>query len=297
MMINPQQVIAALRSIETDLHGLIVPIEDALNAARQAIEQQQRRSDDVRMALERKLAEAQADLKRCNNRVQDNDPPDCSRYKALIDKYQTLLVEARNAHGLLEDAARTFEYQATMVPKVVQKVIPAATHWLRERENALEDFEHASGAADIERIRFDAGMERVIAHNPPNIRTISATQVSAYMTLISVIPASVGGGHGYIYHKARQQFLYGLASDPSQPKYVRGWIKQELNRLKQVQRAKADGTTPPGGNKRHIHGIPGYDVGHHYPDIDLPENFRLELVSSNRARPGIARRLGITKWR
>ena len=92
---------------------------------------------------------------------------------------------------------------------------------------------------------------------------------------------------------ARQSFLRAQADNPKQPRYVRGWVRQEINRIEQGKRAVAEGRQPPGGPARQIRGIPGLDVGHRFPDLDLPENFRLEDRATNRRRPIIARRLGI----
>lgn len=109
-------------------------------------------------------------------------------------------------------------------------------------------------------------------------------------TLIDLTPKI--GKHGYVYQKARQQFLHSRVNDPNEPRHVRGWVQQELNRLNSRQSALEAGARPPGGSNR-IRGVPGYDVGHRIPGIDLPDNFRLEHPSTNRARPGIVCRLGI----
>jgi hypothetical protein len=99
------------------------------------------------------------------------------------------------------------------------------------------------------------------------------------------------------YQTARQAFLRGLLNDPNQPSYIRGWIRQELKRLEKASQARQIGQRPPGGSKRRIRGVPGFDVGHRVPGLHNPANFRVEHASTNRARPGIARRLGITRWR
>lgn len=143
--------------------------------------------------------------------------------------------------------------------------------------------------------------------SPSGSSSVSRADILTINTMLSALVHSFGGGHGYKYQKARQEFLRGLVDDPNQPGYVRGWIKQELNRLERIEHAKSEGHVyvdsggdlyqGPGGNKHYLRGIPGLDVGHIYPDIDLPENFRLEHASANRARPGIARRLGIDSRR
>lgn len=96
---------------------------------------------------------------------------------------------------------------------------------------------------------------------------------------------------------AKQEMWRRMADDPKQNSDIRGWVKQEINRLEQIARAKEAGRKPPGGSPDRIRAHPSYDAGHRIPGIHRPENLRPELISMNRARPGIARRMGITKYR
>lgn len=123
------------------------------------------------------------------------------------------------------------------------------------------------------------------------------------IVLIAIIPRAVyanddrsaeASQHGALYRRQRQIFLRSLLADPGQPRFVKGWIAQELRRLLNVQRALAFGYRPPGGSRYLLRGVPGFDTGH------LPQNrtndwrlFRLENAATNRARPGISRRLGL----
>jgi len=111
--------------------------------------------------------------------------------------------------------------------------------------------------------------------------------------------------HDHQYRVARQQYLRRLLRDSTQPRHVKGWVQQELNRLARIERAQQQGlsryvrgrTGPflPGGSARDLRGIPGMDVGHKLGKHDQhdPRNFRLEDARFNRARPGISRRLGL----
>lgn len=102
-------------------------------------------------------------------------------------------------------------------------------------------------------------------------------------------------GHGAKYRAERQKFLRGLLNDLNQPAFVRGWVQNQLKRLERIQRAQQSGRRAPGGNKRYLKGIPGFDVGHSNPLIDDAATFRVENASTNRARPGLARRLKLGK--
>jgi hypothetical protein len=134
-------------------------------------------------------------------------------------------------------------------------------------------------------------------------------QTSPHITLFDVLPAGAtavavptrppftqtgaaeaeASGHGWQYQKARQAYLRGLLQDPNQPRFVKGWVRQEMRRLQQLNRFR-----PKGKRRfRHLRGIPGFDVGHRLPGVHNPANFRLEHASTNRARPGISRRIGL----
>ena len=94
------------------------------------------------------------------------------------------------------------------------------------------------------------------------------------------------GGHGWDYQRQRQIFLRKLLNDPNQPQYVRGWIQQELNRLRRGS-----------GVSRLLKGVPGKDVGHGLGKAGQHDHrhFRLEDPRSNRARPAVARRLKLAR--
>jgi hypothetical protein len=104
-------------------------------------------------------------------------------------------------------------------------------------------------------------------------------------------------GHGGAYQTERQIFLRNLLKDPNQPRHVRGWVQQELNRLERIRQARLAKKDLPGGDPRRLKGVPGYDVGHRIPGEHDHKKFKLEHASTNRARPGIARRLRIKRYR
>lgn len=103
------------------------------------------------------------------------------------------------------------------------------------------------------------------------------------------LPEAETSSHGWPYQKARQVYLRGLLQDPNQPRFVKGWVRQELRRLQQLNRFR------PANRRRasRLRGVPGFDVGHRLPGLHTPANFRLENAATNRARPGLARRVGV----
>src|SRR5262245_19376346 len=79
---------------------------------------------------------------------------------------------------------------------------------------------------------------------------------------LEVAAASLEAEHDSKYRTSRQQYLRQLLADPNQPRHVRGWVRQELNRLNRIQRAQQGGWRGPGGSRRYLRGVPGLDVGH-----------------------------------
>lgn len=104
-------------------------------------------------------------------------------------------------------------------------------------------------------------------------------------------------GRRWSLEGAKQEMWRRAARDPKIAKHIRGWVKHQLNQQERIRRAKQEGRRPPGGSAYRIKAPPSYDAGHKIPGIHKPENLRPELRSMNRARPGIARRMGIKKYR
>jgi tetratricopeptide (TPR) repeat protein len=279
-MADPRHVIEALRRIEAGLQQFMPLAGESMSQAAHEIARLQADLDRRQIELERELSSASATLSDCqDNYTVDEEGnrhySDCSTQTSEVNAVEDALDTLRRLRGLLEDAAQRYEMAASRFRSVLDRGFPAATFWLREREAALIHFERA---------------------HSDNVPDASAVAVATVATTLVAMLSSLGGGHGALYRKSRQQYLRGLVNDPNQPRYVRGWIAQQLNRLEQVKNARRLDNLPPGGNPRHVRGIPGLDVGHRFPDIDLPENFRLEEAAMNRARPGIAKRLGLAEW-
>jgi hypothetical protein len=79
------------------------------------------------------------------------------------------------------------------------------------------------------------------------------------------------GTHGYPYQVARKKFMVRSMADHKTGKDIKGWIKQEANRV---------------GKSGYWRSPPGYDVGHKKPGIDRPSNFQWELSSMNQRKGG-----------
>lgn len=73
--------------------------------------------------------------------------------------------------------------------------------------------------------------------------------------------------------------------DTTQPEKARKFAQKQIRRLDRGQK--------PRRRVPDIRGVPGLDVSHVDARYDDWRNFRLEDASTNRARPGIAKRLGL----
>lgn len=275
MKTDLQQVLQSLQDVEGALQHLSPFLSSSLSQAQNAVAGAEQAVSNCHYELESWRQRAAQALAVCENSGYYDDDgyyyaPNCSAEERELNEAEQALVEIRRLQGILDDAVRSFQSGASRAQSIADHAIPDACYWLEDRQRAIQKAETGS-----------VGYETVAALAPAVISALT----------------NLGGGHGSRYRAARQEFLRSLADDPNQPRYVRGWIKQEMNRLDRIKVANQKGIRPPGGNQRHIYGVPGYDVGHLFPDIDLPWNFRLENASTNRARPGIAKRLGITDLR
>lgn len=293
---DPSRVREAMRAMETHLQGMVVPAEEQLDNVERMIAQAATMVEQAMASLTRQLAQAEDALADCEAQETEDYRPNCSQYYRHCRQIESILSQTAAMGQQFEREVGRYQGAAAGLREVIGHDIPAATHWLRDRERALEKFERDSVGVKAQGKPKASGPKPRAGSNIDAINAFGATAIaSGNATLLSAFNSIFEGmgGHGYKYQKARQEYLRSLVDDPLQPRHVRGWIKQELNRIEAVKRAEAAGLQPPGRASSHIKGIPGLDVGHRYPGLDFLENFRLEDVWVNRHRPTIAKRLGI----
>lgn len=294
---DPRHVRAALRAMETELQGLVEPTEARLHEGEQLIRHAEEAHRQAMIWLDQERLRAKAALQECRaNRDDKGRGRDCSHLHRRIDDLSRAAATLAARGQQLEQAARRYRQAAADAREAIGRDIPRATHWLRERERALAQFEGGrlglggGGGSGGGRAAAGHGLDAVSALGAAAVATGSPALLSAFTSFFDGM-----GGHGHKYQKARQSYLRSLADDPAQPRHVRGWVRQELNRIDAGKRARAAGLRPPGGSARNLRGIPGLDVGHRFPGLDLAANFRLEDASVNRARYHIAKRLGLSE--
>ncbi|MCA9889620.1 MAG: hypothetical protein KC546_14675 [Anaerolineae bacterium] len=251
--------------------------KDERKAARDALDSCKRHMDSA----ERAVGQAHAAVKAAEKQV-----------KAAYEAVQQAKQELRSAIGqekAFAEQAEAHRVQVEATHHALENDNRRAQAYLNKRRAALEKFDSVTSRLPY---GFAHQTKGSISHGAGQ-QSVIESNARAIIALATWLPQLLGGKHGSLYQRERQKYLRGLIDDPDQPRHVRGWVAQELNRLEQIRSARKNGQHPPGGSKRQVRGIPGIDVGHRYPDIDLAENFRLELASMNRARPQIAKRLGM----
>lgn len=101
----------------------------------------------------------------------------------------------------------------------------------------------------------------------------------------SGLPAEAKSPRGW--GMARQLFMRGVLTDSKQPKFIRGALRNQLNRWQR----KGKTGFPRFKNPK------GYDIGHHpmkRGSID-PKHLRFETTNANRGRPQRAKAWGRRK--
>ncbi len=86
---------------------------------------------------------------------------------------------------------------------------------------------------------------------------------------------------------ARQGFLKGVLTDPKQPRAVRGYLQNQMNRWRRAGKTGLPRFKNP----------KGYDIGHHpmkRGSFD-PKDLRLETSHDNRSRPQRSKAAGRKK--
>ena len=276
-MTDPRQVMQALEGVNAVLQRLAAESNAKMREAQSVISGAHHALATCSNELDADLQRAKAEFNQCQRSgYTDSDgryvAPDCSRERAAMDDIERKQAELARLQQMIDDYERAYRSSESRFRAVLDQNVPGATQYIHARIEALRRFE--SGGGFLGGGGGGGGM-----YSAPMMRALSSR-----------------GNHGSDYQRARQKYLRSLADDPNQPGYVRGWVKQEVNRLDQVKLARSSGGQPPGGSPRALRGIPGLDVGHRIPGVELPSNFRLEDAFLNRGRPGRARRLGVSDW-
>ncbi len=147
-MVQPRQIIEALRDIETVFQRFSGLTTNQLRQIEQVIFGWERRLQQRQMEVEREYQTAKADLNAClNSGDSDEDGnrnvPDCSAYEQRIYEIEQVLYKLQALITTLDNVAREYRAKASQMQGFVEDTIPSATNWLRHRQDALERFEQS----------------------------------------------------------------------------------------------------------------------------------------------------------
>jgi hypothetical protein len=292
MAADPRLVREAVRMTETRLQGMVEPTERLLQTTGHTITNTAETLNAIAASLREKLELTKQALKECEERKGRDKRVNCNR---LLQRHQNLERKISQLASLQQEfnrAADRYRIAATGARQAIYEDIPAACHWLRQRETALSKFDNSGGVDLSSNPNTNSRLDKSARLGQAATATRDGTAATTFSKSLSGM-----GNHGSLYKKAQQQHLRSLLNDPYQPGYVRGWVKQEINRIENRTTAIAEGRRPPGGGTkntwRRIRAIPGLDTGHRYPGLDLPETFRQEERWMNRRRFIVAKKLGI----
>ena len=180
-------------------------------------------------------------------------------------------------------AVRIAEKELSQARQELQNVI----RWKSAIENAVRNY-----MAQANRVRNLAN--QTLSQASSFLRS-KVARVDRYASRAMPAPSHVSafGTHGYSYHKAKQEMLLRALDDPLISRYTKGWIRNELRRIRNVKRAVAEGRPVEHPYSINIRMPPGLDAGHRIPRVDTAANLRFEDIYLNRSRWHRARKLGL----
>lgn len=182
---------------------------------------------------------------------------------------------------------RDCSYEAEAL-RQAEEELATVERWMQIVQQAVEEYARAASRWTT---FLNGDAIRATSFLGKKLRIVE--EYNAIGATLTQMHAASPADHGYAYQQAKQQMLRQALNDPNLGRDVRGWIKQELNRLDRVQAAQATGLRPPGGNQHNLRMPPGFNAGHRQLGINRPSNLVLQNAAINKARPGIARGLGL----
>jgi len=252
-------------SLSTELSSIQREIGEVL----EWIEERERHWRNEVQRCESELNAAQRAYADCITQPNDKDGrrPNCSDFAAAMDRArqardraQRELANVLSWKGTLRSKIALYVEQATKIQRVANQTLSQANTFLNNKSRELGDYQSVSSPNTIESL----------------------------------------GGHRYQYIKAKQEMLLRALDDPMVGRDIKGWIRNELRRIQNLERVRADPdlmrhVIEDGG---HIHNLNirmpiGYDAGHRNHSIDHWSNLRFEDIWLNRSRYHRAVRLGV----
>jgi len=260
--------ISVLKELNSSLNGFsqsvaqnIRSVQREINSTLDWIAERERHWQGVVRQRQAELAQAERALALCKARPPDKNgrKPNCSqeadavkRAKRALDEAQKTLQEVLKWRRTLDNQISAYIGQATRLQRTTNTTLSQASTFLKTKANDLGDYQSI--------------------RPPGQIRVI--------------------GSRGAVYERAKQEMLRQALDNPLIGRDIKGWIRNELRRMRLGQ---ADSIRMPGisGTEGRNSIVPSFDAGHRIHDVHHWSNLRFEDVWLNRSRYHRATRLGI----
>ncbi len=149
-MVEPRQIVESLRDVEVVLQRFSGMATNELRRIEQTIYGVERSLEQRQTEIERESQQARTELSIClaSGYFDENGnyhAPDCSAHMQHVYEIDQILSQIHRLIQLLNNAASQYRAQASQLEEFVENKVPAASYWLRERQQALERFERSGG--------------------------------------------------------------------------------------------------------------------------------------------------------
>ncbi len=207
MAADPRHVREALRRTETQLQKLVEPMEGQLHDAARALAATEDRLRATHVALVKQLAFWRDLLYECEHAVdEDGGQPDCSALYRRCAMIEGQIDRLRRLQTELEQTTAQYDKAAAEVRRAIHDDVPAAIHWLHDRDTALARFDDSGSIGALVAAAGGSQAEKLVTLG-------RAALASGNPVLLTIFAAAFDGmgTHGAKYNAARQSFLRSLA--------------------------------------------------------------------------------------
>jgi hypothetical protein len=224
-MVNPHEIIETLQEIVVNLQHFSNLTANELHQVELAISSLQERLQQRQIELKRDYQEANDALNQClnsDNRESNGDyhTPDCSAYQQGVYELEQDLSKLYRLTDMLNEASNRYRAKANQLSAVVDTRIPATAYWLRNRQQALEEFEqntnfaaspvsrhsqsHTAGTSQMAYKREDHGIVNITVSDLPepdlkgekDFKKVSVDDMRNGLAKLQTIQASMQEGRG-----------------------------------------------------------------------------------------------------
>lgn len=214
-MVEPQQVIEALKTVEADLVRLVSSADQTSRATQSAISDLEHELEQLERKLENDLDQAECELTDCENTVyydQDGNAsyPDCSSYRLAVQEVTDKLEQLAALILAFEQACAGYESQSRALQSVLDSTVAAACARLRDQQAALEKYERGDLSPAIGAIASILASPSMQGHINQRLGDLAEQRGKQVLRRMGASQA----GHGLHYGGNQGIDVYGLRNTP-----------------------------------------------------------------------------------